>query len=171
MRRLRWFLMAALLVAGAPLNAQGNGDESPQAARMRQQIEQRFAQQIQANLGLTDAQAVKLRATFNTYAPKRRAMEQELRAIKRGLQGQLRPGIAANADSVSTLVDRLLATKVTYAQSFVDENRDMAKYLTPVQRAQFQVMRERLMARIEEIQQQRQQQFRQQQGAPGAQQP
>ncbi len=171
MRRLRWFLMAALLVAGAPLNAQGNGDESPQAARMRQQIEQRFAQQIQANLGLTDEQAVKLRATFNTYAPKRRAMEQELRTIKRGLQGQLRPGIAANADSVSTLVDRLLATKVTYAQSFVDENRDMAKYLTPVQRAQFQVMRERLMARIEEIQQQRQQQFRQQQGAPGAQQP
>jgi protein CpxP len=171
MRRLRWFLMAALLVAGAPLNAQGNGDESPQAARMRQQIEQRFAQQIQANLGLTDEQAVKLRATFNTYAPKRRAMEQELRTIKRGLQGQLRPGIAANADSVSTLVDRLLATKVTYAQSFVDENRDMAKYLTPVQRAQFQVMRERLMARIEEIQQQRQQQFRQQQGASGAQQP
>ena len=171
MRRLRWFLMAALLVAGAPLNAQGNGDESPQSARMRQQIEQRFAQQIQANLGLTDEQAVKLRATFNTYAPKRRAMEQELRTIKRGLQGQLRPGIAANADSVSTLVDRLLATKVTYAQSFVDENRDMAKYLTPVQRAQFQVMRERLMARIEEIQQQRQQQFRQQQGAPGAQQP
>jgi Spy/CpxP family protein refolding chaperone len=163
--------MAALLVAGAPLNAQGNGDESPQAARMRQQIEQRFAQQIQANLGLTDEQAVKLRATFNTYAPKRRAMEQELRTIKRGLQGQLRPGIAANADSVSTLVDRLLATKVTYAQSFVDENRDMAKYLTPVQRAQFQVMRERLMARIEEIQQQRQQQFRQQQGASGAQQP
>ncbi len=163
--------MAALLVAGASLNAQGNGDESPQAARMRQQIEQRFAQQIQANLGLTDEQAVKLRATFNTYAPKRRAMEQELRTIKRGLQGQLRPGIAANADSVSTLVDRLLATKVTYAQSFVDENRDMAKYLTPVQRAQFQVMRERLMARIEEIQQQRQQQFRQQQGAPGAQQP
>jgi protein CpxP len=170
MRRLQWFLMAALLAAVPPLNAQGNGDESPQAARMRQQIEQRFAQQIQANLGLTDDQAVKLRATFNSYAPKRRAMEQEERAIKRGLQGQLRPGIAANADSVAKLVDRLLEVKVAYAQSFVDENREMAKYLTPVQRAQFQVMRERLMARIEEIRQQRQQQFRQQ-GATGAVQP
>jgi hypothetical protein len=39
----------------------------------------------------------------------------------------------------------------------------MAKYLTPVQRAQFQVMRERLMARVEEIRQQRQ---RQQGAAP-----
>lgn len=92
-------------------------------------------------------------------------MEQEERAIKRGLQGQLRPGIAANADSVAKLVDRLLELKVTYAQSFVDENREMSTYLTPVQRAQFQVMRERLMARVEEIRQQRQQQFRQQGGA------
>ncbi|MEZ4411834.1 MAG: Spy/CpxP family protein refolding chaperone [Gemmatimonadales bacterium] len=170
MRRLGWVLTAVVLVAASPLRAQDSGDDSPQAARIRQQIEQRFAQQIQTNLGLTDEQAVKLRATFNTYAPKRRAMEQEERAIKRGLQGQLRPGIAANSDSVAKLVDRLLEIKVTYAQSFVDENREMSKYLTPVQRAQFQVMRERLMARIEEIRQQRQQQFRQQ-GAVGAQQP
>jgi len=163
--------LAGLMLAAGPALAQDDGDDSPQAARMRQQIEQRFAQQIQANLGLTDEQAVKLRATFNIYAPKRRAMEQEERAIKRGLQGQLRPGIAADADSVSKLVDRLLAVKVAYVRSFVDEDREMAKYLTPVQRAQFQVMRERLMARIEEIRQQRQQQFRQQQAAPGAVQP
>lgn len=167
MRRLGWILMTACLTVAPPLSAQDASDESPQAVRMRQQIEQRFAQQIQANLGLRDEQAVKLRATFNTYAPKRRAMEQEERAIKRGLQGQLRPGIAANSDSVAKLVDRLLEVKVAYAQSFVDENREMAAYLTPVQRAQFQVMRERLMARIEEIRQQRQQQFRQQ-GATGA---
>jgi protein CpxP len=165
MRRLGWWFTAVVLAVAPPLRAQDGGDDSLQAARMRQQIEQRFAQQIQANLGLTDEQAVKLRATFNAYAPKRRAMEQEERAIKRGLQGQLRPGIAANSDSVAKLVDRLLELKVTYAQSFVDENREMSKYLTPVQRAQFQVMRERLMARIEEIRQQRQQQFRQQGGA------
>jgi len=170
MRRLGWLVTAVVLAVAPPLRAQDSGDDSPQAARIRQQIEQRFAQQIQANLGLSDEQAVKLRATFNSYAPKRRAMEQEERAIKRGLQGQLRPGIAANADSVAKLVDRLLELKVAYAQSFVDENREMSTYLTPVQRAQFQVMRERLMARIEEIRQQRQQQFRQQGGA-GAPQP
>jgi len=170
MRRLGWFFVAVLLAAAAPLRAQDDSDDSPQAMRIRQQIEQRFAQQIQTNLGLTDEQAVKLRATFSTYAPKRRAMEQEERAIKLGLQGQLRPGIAANSDSVAKLVDRLLELKVQYAQSFVDENREMAKYLTPVQRAQFQVMRERLMARIEELRQQRQQRLRQQGGA-GALQP
>jgi len=165
MRRLGVCVLAALAVVARPVLAQVEGDTNPQAAMLRQQIETRFAQQIQATLGLSDEQTVKLRGTFNTYAPKRRAMEQEERGIKRGLQGQLRPGIAANSDSVGKLVDRLLELKVTYAKSFVEEDREMAKFLTPVQRAQYQMLRERLMARIEEVRQQRQ---RQQLGPAGA---
>ena len=53
------------------------------------------APQVQQVLGLTDQQALQLRATLGVYGPKRRAMEREERAIKQGLQGQLRPGIAA----------------------------------------------------------------------------
>ena len=165
MRRLIWFVMAMLAIVVRPALAQDDADGDPQAARMRQQIETRFAQQIQSTLGLSDEQAVKLRGTFNTYAPKRRAMEQEERGLKRALQGQLRPGIAANSDSVGKLVDRLLELKVTYAKSFVEEDREMARFLTPVQRAQYQMLRERLMARIEEVRQQRQ---RQQLGPAGA---
>jgi Spy/CpxP family protein refolding chaperone len=156
MRRLEWFLMAGLVLAATPLQAQDEAGDSAQAAEIRQQIETRFGQQIQAALGLTDEQAVKLRSTFQVYNPKRRALESEERAIKRGLQAQLRPGIAANSDSVAKLVTRLLAGKVAYAQTFVDEDREMATYLTPVQRAQFQVMRERLLARIEQLRLQRQ---------------
>jgi protein CpxP len=163
MRRLGFCVVAFLTVVARPVLAQDEGDTNPQAAVLRQQIETRFAQQIQATLGLSDEQTVKLRATFNTYAPKRRAMEQEERGIKRGLQGQLRPGIAANSDSVGKLVDRLLELKVNYAKSFVEEDREMAKFLTPVQRAQYQMLRERLMARIEEVRQQRQRQ----QAGPG----
>lgn len=166
MRRLVWMVSLALAVGSGPVLAQDDGDDSPQAAAMRQQIETRFGAQIQQVLGLTDQQAVQLRATLGVYGPKRRAMEREERAIKQGLQGQLRPGVAANADSVARLTDRLLALKVSYAQTFVDEDRELAKFLTAVQRAQFQVMRERLMARIEEIRQQRQQQ--RMQAGPGA---
>ncbi len=165
MRRIVWVLLVAVAGFSGRAMAQDDGDDSPEAVRMRQQIETRFGAQVQEMLGLTDQQATQLRATLGTYAPKRRAMEREERGIKRALQAQLRPGIAANSDSVGRLVDRLLDLKVQYVKSFVDEDKDMTKYLTPVQRAQFLVMRERLMARIEEIRQQRQQQFRQQGGA------
>lgn len=157
MRRLGAMVLLALLAFVGSARAQDDADDSAQAAEMRQQIETRFGQLVQTNLGLSDQQAMKLRATFQTYNPRRRAMEAEERSIKQALQGQLRPGIAANSDSVARLVDRLLELKVNYAKSFVDENREMSAYLTPVQRAQFQVMRERLMARIEAIRQQRQQ--------------
>lgn len=168
MRRLAWFLVMPLALVARPMAAQDDGADSLQAAQIRQQIETRFGQQIQATLGLSNEQAAKLRTTFQAYNPKRRALEQDERGIKRALQDQLRPGIAANSDSVNTLVNRLLDNKVTYARTFVDEDKEMAKYLTPVQRAQYQMLRERLMARIEQIRQQRQQRM---QGGAGLAQP
>lgn len=158
MRTTLVWMAAVAALAGSPLAAQDDSDDSPQAVQMRQQIEARFGQQVREALGLTDEQALQLRNTLGVWAPKRRAIEREERAIKLAMQGQLRPGVAANADSVGRLTDRLLKLKVTYAQSFVDEDKELAKFLTPVQRAQFQVMRERLMARIEEIRRQRMQQ-------------
>jgi len=157
MRRLVWLvgLLAVTVVPAA--RAQDDSVASPQAEQMRRMIEYRFGLQVQQTLGLTDQQAAQLKATFQTYSQQRRAMERTERALKQALQGQLRPGIAANADSVARVTDQLLALKVTYAQTFVDENREMAKYLSAVQRAQFQVMRERLLARIEELRRQRQQ--------------
>ncbi len=137
MRRIVLVLLVAVAALSGRAVAQDDGDDSPDAVRMRQQIETRFGAQVQEMLGLTDQQATQLRATLGTSAPKRRAMEREERAIKRALQAQLRPGIAANSDSVGRLVDRLLDLKVQYVKSFVDEDKEMAKYLTPVQRAQF----------------------------------
>jgi len=161
MRRLVW--LVAFLAAGvAPVaRAQNDSAASSQAEQMRRQIEFRFGQQVQQTLGLTDQQAAQLRATFQTYSQQRRAMERTERALKQALQGQLLPGVAANSDSVARMTDQLLALKVTYAQTFVDENRDMARYLSAVQRAEFQVMRERLLARIEDIRRQRQQRMMQ----------
>jgi len=158
MRTTLVWMAAVAALAGSPLAAQDDSDDSPQAVQMRQQIEARFGQQVREALGLTDEQALQLRNTLGVWAPKRRAIEREERAIKLAMQGQLRPGVAANADSVARLTDRLLKLKVAYAQTFVDEDKELAKFLTPVQRAQFQVMRERLMARIEEIRRQRMQQ-------------
>lgn len=157
MRRLVWLVVLLAVTVVPAAWAQDDSSASPAAEQMRQQIETRFGAQVQQTLGLTDQQAAQLRATFQTYAQQRRAMERNERALKQALQGQLRPGVAANSDSVAKVTDQLLALKVTYAQTFVDENREMAKYLSAVQRAQFQVMRERLMARIEEIRRQRQQ--------------
>jgi hypothetical protein len=65
----------------------------------------------------------------------------------------MRPGVAANQDSVSRLTDGLVNLRSSYAQLARDENKEMATYLTPVQRTQLLAMRERFLQRIQEIRQ------------------
>ena len=63
----------------------------------------------------------------------------------------MRPGIPANADSVNKLMDGMRAGRAEMVRIDQDEDREMAGYLTPVQRAQFLRMRERLMQRVGEM--------------------
>ena len=72
--------------------------------------------------------------------------------------GQLQPGIAANADSVRRLMDARDQNRAALAQLERDEEKEMAAYLTPVQRARYQFLRQRLQERIVEMRRQRREQ-------------
>jgi uncharacterized protein (UPF0305 family) len=67
------------------------------------------------------------------------------------MSNQLRPGVAANRDSLAKLTDAASDIRVQYAQTFRDEMRETSRYLDPVQRAQLLTMRERLLRRVREI--------------------
>jgi Spy/CpxP family protein refolding chaperone len=140
----------ALLVAAAPLRAQDDADPA-RADSLRGVIQQRFARQVQQQLGLTQEQADKMRATTLTYFARRRTLEIQERRLKQALASQMRPGQAADQDSVARLTDQLLTLKIQQVQSYRDELKEMT-YLTPVQRAQFFIMRERLLEAIQNAQ-------------------
>ena len=84
----------------------------PRAAMLRRELEQRFAAQMREQLQLTGDQETKVRSIMSGYAAKRRGLEDDERAMRQALNGQLRPGIAANADSVARLVDAIAAARV-----------------------------------------------------------
>lgn len=155
MRRSLWILLLAGLAAAVPARAQGvpPGGTDPQAQLLRQRIENRFAARVKEQLGLTDEQLAKLRATSMTYGGRRRDLEAQERLLRSALADQIRPGVAANQDSVSKLTDALVGLRASYAKTFQDENAELATYLTPVQRSQLLAMRERFMRRIQEIRQ------------------
>lgn len=160
MRRLRWHLVLAGLLAAAPARAQGvppAGGDPARAQLLRQRIERRFAARVKEQLGLTDEQFAKLRATSQTYGGRRRDLEARERALRSALAEQMRPGVAANQDSVAQLTDALVGLRASYAKTFEEENAELATYLTPVQRSQLLAMRERFMRRIQEIRQARRQ--------------
>jgi hypothetical protein len=143
------FAMLALgCLATTPARAQDTVP-GPRAPMLRREIEQRFAARIKEQLGLSTDQMSRLRETTVKFGGRRRELEGRQLAIRRALALQLRPGTAADQDSVARLTDELLAGRVAYAQTFRDELADLKGYLNPVQRAQLMVLRERLLLRAQ----------------------
>jgi hypothetical protein len=138
--------LALLLVPLTPVLAQRPDSMDPaRADSLRQRIEERFASRVQEQLGLTKDQTAKLRATSQTYGTRRRELRDREHTLRDALGAQLRPGVAANQDSVAKLTDAMAS-----AQAARDEMKDMSKYLNPVQRARLYVMRERFYHRVRE---------------------
>src|SRR5258706_4798114 len=146
--------------AGARLAAQQRDSmrtlsDTAEAGRLRAQIEQRFNDRVTQELNLNTDQAAKLRATQERFSTRRRdVMEQQL-GRRRALENQMQPGIAANSDSVRKLMDGIQAGRGEMVKIEQDQDREMSGYLSPVQRARYQQMRERLMQRVGEMRMER----------------
>ena len=154
-------LMTALMlgtvlpVAGQNTQATRRDTAAVQEVEMRDRIQENFLARAKEQMGLTDDQMTKLRAAEQRVATKRRTIEQEIRRLNGALAEQLRPGIAAKEDVVTKSLDSLGTLRVSYAQVFKEEQRELATFLTPVQRAQFYRMREQMVDRVREVRQDR----------------
>jgi len=142
-----------------PARAQDSAlDDGERAGVLRQAIVDRFSARVQEELGLNEQQASRMRDVVGSYFVKRRGMETDERRLRQAMAAELRPGVAANKEQVARLTDQLLALRIRYAQSYRDEVKDLSGFLDPVQVAQYLILRERLLDRIREIQQSRQDQ-------------
>jgi Spy/CpxP family protein refolding chaperone len=147
----------AVLLAPALAAQQGGRDsvrqrpDSAEAAQLRSRIEDRFNQRLQENLKLSSDQSTKLKATQEKFGTQRRALMQQQQDRRRALDDQMQPGVAANPDSVNKLIAGLQSGRAQMLKLEQDQDNEMSRYLTPVQRAQYQTMREGFMRRVGEM--------------------
>src|SRR2546421_1690841 len=158
---MRTYILLSFAVLFAPsLAAQGRDSmsarsDTAEAARLRTQIESTFTRRVQQDLNLSQDQAAKLRASQERFGSRRRDVMQEQLQRRRALENQMQPGIAANSDSVRKLMDGIQTGRAEMLKIEQDQDREMAGYLTPVQRARYQQMRERFMQRVGELRMER----------------
>lgn len=154
MKRIVWLLLlmvAPSVTAQQPADTEGGA----QAVWLRQRIRERWNEQVRRQLDLTDDQATRLQATEQRFFQQRREILRRQRTVLLALRGQLQPGVAADADSVRRLMDAREQNRAALAQLDRDEDRETTAYLSPVQRARYQLMRQRLQERIAEMRRQR----------------
>ncbi|HKC41648.1 MAG TPA: hypothetical protein VKC15_19035 [Gemmatimonadales bacterium] len=153
------FVLVVTLALASTLSAQEPAaparPDTAEAEQLRAQIEQRFSQRVQEELRLTPDQATKLRASQEKFGGQRRTLLRQQMERRMALDDQMQPGIAANADSVRKLMDANQAARGQMFKLEQDEDREMSGYLTPVQRARYQQMREQFTRRVAEMRAQR----------------
>ncbi len=151
---MRSTYLLSLMLVFSPLGvaaAQRADTSSIRADSLRLRIEERFAERAQQELGLTNDQTAKLRATSQQFGTQRRELGSRGERLREALAAQLQPGVAANQDSVAKLTDAMIKLRMAEAQASGDEVKQQSKYLNPVQRARLYVMRERFAHRLREV--------------------
>ena len=94
------------------------------------------------------------KTTFRAVAQRsfqqRRERQQKERELWASLESQMRPGVAANADSVTRLLDAIVAIRTSALDQAKADQREFSTFLSPVQRAQLFLAFERLQRNIED---------------------
>src|SRR5881409_2422967 len=158
---MRKYILLSLAVLIAPsLAAQQRDsvrrvDDTVEVGRLRQRVDSVFSMRVQHELQLTPDQTTKLRSTQERFSTRRRTLMTQQMRRRIALEDQMQPGVAANSDSVRKLMDGIQTGWAEMLKIEQDQDREMAGYLSPVQRARYQQMRERLMQRIGEMRMER----------------
>jgi hypothetical protein len=148
-------LAALILVAGSTSRMQAQGgarqDVAPQRAELEQRLRQRIAEVVRRRLELNDDQMARL-ATVNQQLDRQRmALLGEERQARIALRTEMQAGNSANQQKVATLLDQLLRLQRRRLDLVENEQRELAKFLTPVQRAKYFGLQNEIRKRMQEL--------------------
>jgi hypothetical protein len=146
------FTILALLTWGPAANAQAvTAAPNKNRATLEQQFRERTARLVQQRLGLTDAQLGRLEQTNARFAPRMRQLAVEERGIRGQLRQEMTAGNSANQQRVSDLLDAALRLQKQRIAIVESEQKELAGFLTPVQRARYIALQTQFRKRAQEL--------------------
>lgn len=138
----------------APLAAQQAPDSTQRPAV--QQLQRRVLEVVQRTLGATDDQMRQLVAVNRKYEGERRALNQRDREARQSIRAEVLRDSLADEDKVARMLDELVDVQRHRLDVFAREQHDLAGFLTPVQRAKYATLQDRLRKKVEQLRQNRQ---------------
>jgi hypothetical protein len=142
----------SLFVWGTVVRAQ-SVTAAPQGDRtaLEQQFRERTAKLVQQRLGLNDAQLAKLEQSNARFAPQLRQLATQEREIRFQLRQEMMAGNSANQQHVSDLLDAAIRMQRQRLGIVEAEQKELAAFLTPVQRARYIALQAQFGKRAQEL--------------------
>ena len=150
--------MAQRAVRKLPPPPRPRAEQSPpdERAQLRRQVRQAWLQRVRTQLNLNDDQMRKLQQTNRKYDQQRAELlrtEREARLGMRTAMADTSGSEQARQARVSQYTDQLVQVQYRRAELLDSEQKELAGFLTPVQRAQYSAMRDQLNRRLQQLQQ------------------
>lgn len=121
---------------------------------LERQFRERVARLTKERVGLTDAQMTQLEASNARFAPQLTQVAARERETRRQLRQELTSGAQPNQQKVSDLLDaaiRLQKQRIAIVES---EQKELARFMTPVQRARYIALQGQFRRRSQELERQ-----------------
>lgn len=146
---------------GSPPQARaGRGALTPRAAdaaraQMERRLQERINQVVRQRLNLNDEQMGKLRGVATHIEDDRRVLRNEEMTSRFALRQELLGGAKADEARVAGLLDKLSAYERRRLDLMDREQKELAKFLSPTQRARYVGLQEELRRSMQEVQRRR----------------
>jgi Spy/CpxP family protein refolding chaperone len=143
---------ALSMFLGVGIDAQAVTPQSnPNRSALEQQFRVRSAKLAQQRLGLTDAQLAQLEQTNARFAPQLNQLVMDERETRRQLRVEMTSGNQANQQHVSALIDNSILLQKRRIALVEAEQKDLARFLTPTQRAGYLALQGQVRRRAQEL--------------------
>lgn len=128
---------------------------APEANANRPELEQQFRARVaklaQDRIGLTDAQMAQLEQSNARFAPQLSRVAAQERETRRALRAELTSAGQPNQQRVSDLLDVSLQLQKQRIAIVENEQKDLARFMTPVQRARYIALQQQFRRRAQEL--------------------
>ena len=155
--RLPALVLALAFAFAAPAAAQrvqsaGDSIQRP----LVQALQRRVLEVVQQTLGATDQQMRQLVEVTRKYEGERRELNQRDREARQTIRAEVLRDSLADQEKVARMLDQLVDVQRRRLDVFAREQHDLAGFLTPVQRAKYATLQDRLRKKVDQLRQQRQ---------------
>lgn len=153
--RRRVSMAVAVLIVGAASASAQDRPQPPRDAGQREVLEQRvrerMAQMLRTQLGMNDEQIRRLQATNRRFEAQRVGLFNQEREVRGELRGLIESGDTTQYQRIGTLLDRTMQLQRQRIDLQEAEQKELATFMNPMQRARLYGIEEQLRRRMDAL--------------------
>jgi hypothetical protein len=153
---VRLMALVCVFAGGAAVVRAQEPPPPPSAERdsLEARVRLRMAEVVRRQLGLNNDQMRKLGETNRRFEVQRRDLLTRERDVRMDLRDEMESGDTTRQAQVARLLDQMLVVQRQRTDQLEAEQKELATFLTPIQRAKYFAMEEQIRRRVMEMREQ-----------------